>query len=101
MASFDLIEALLVAKVAYQKNENITDVLKAHFNLTQNTDEIIEIAYELQTGTYIDFYNDNKIIMENYTEELTSLVDPHIDTGDVILDVGSGELTTIPVLLIN
>ena len=43
----------------------------------------------------IDFYNDNKIIMENYTEELTSLVDPHIDTGDVILDVGSGELTTI------
>ena len=33
--------------------------------------------------------------MENYTEELTRLSILTLDTGDVILDVGSGELTTI------
>ena len=55
----EAIRAILKAKEAYSKGENITAVLKNYYNSEKNNDEIIEIAYDLQTGSYVDFYKKN------------------------------------------
>jgi hypothetical protein len=44
----------LEIKDRYQKGENITRLLRDSKGIDHNTDEIIELAYDLQSGTYVD-----------------------------------------------
>lgn len=39
----------------FDLGSNVTDLLKAQLGVEQNSSEIIEIAYDLQAGEYIDF----------------------------------------------
>ena len=41
----------------YANGENVTDYLKTKLNLDENTLEVIEMAYDLQAGSYINFLN--------------------------------------------
>ena len=92
------LSAILAAKAAYLKNENVTDCLKSFLEVSHNTDDIIEIAYDLQTGSYVKFYEENKLIIENYTDEAACLMGKYIETNDTLLDIGAGELTTLTLL---
>ena len=40
-------------KEAYDRGENITELLRQELDSEQNTEEIIETAYDLQTGSYV------------------------------------------------
>ena len=48
------------AKQAYSEGKNVTEFLRSEFQESQNTSEIIEIAYDLQAGSYIEWVNLNR-----------------------------------------
>jgi SAM-dependent methyltransferase len=92
---FDLIEA----KKAYKEGRNITELLRSQKNINLNTSEIIETAYDLQAGSYIEAILNNHAQAQAYTTELASILDNHITKTTSLLDIGTGELTTLSHLI--
>jgi len=87
------------AKQAYSEGKNVTEFLRSEFQESQNTSEIIEIAYDLQAGSYIEWVNLNKKKYQLYCSELAEFLDIHLSNQNSILDVGTGELTTLSLML--
>ncbi len=87
------------AKEAYKRGENITQYLRNKFNEPENTSEIIEIAYDLQAGSYIRGVESNREQAHLYANELGGILSKHIRNGETLLDVGTGELTTLTLAL--
>jgi len=92
---------ILAAKKAYAEGKNITELLRSQKNSDFNTSEIIETAYDLQAGTYIKYAANNPQQADLYTAELASILDKHIKPTDSLLDIGTGELTTLSSLMNN
>ena len=92
-------DALRGAIKIYKENKNVTEYLKKFFKKNYNTSEIIEIAYNLQSGTYIKFAKSNINKIKLYTEEISHILDNNIVNNNSLLDVGTGELTTFTHLL--
>lgn len=86
---------ILSAKKAYANGENITELLRSQKKISYNTSEIIEIAYDLQAGSYIEYAIKNKDLVNSYTSQLSDVLDKHLSSQKSILDVGTGELTTL------
>jgi len=87
------------AKKIYAEGKNVTEFLRKEFKEKENTSNIIEIAYDLQSGTYIKHVNLNRQRQELYVNELAGLLEPHLSQGLSLLDIGTGELTTLSLLL--
>lgn len=83
------------AKAIYERGDNVTSFLKECFGLDNNSPEIIEIAYDLQAGSYIDSVNRNREHWRKYTSEISDIISKHYSEGDTVLDVGTGEMTTL------
>lgn len=83
------------AKEAYARGENVTDWLKRERGLSRNDPEIIEIAYDLQAGTYVSSALEDAAYMESYAGQAAAILSPFLKEGDVFLDVGTGECTTL------
>jgi hypothetical protein len=90
---------LLDAKSIYQKGENVTQYLRTKFGSEHNTSEIIEIAYDLQAGSYIEGVKSKRDKAERYAAELGGILSEHLERGDSLLDVGAGEITTLTLVL--
>ena len=90
---------LLEAKEIYKKGKNITQYLRNKFNEDDNSSEIIEIAYDLLAGSYIEHFNNHRFKQEKYSSELAHILNNYVQDGDTLLDVGSGELTTLTIVL--
>lgn len=90
---------LIEAKEIYKQGKNVTDYLRNKFEKDRNTSEIIEIAYDLQAGSYIEFVNAQRQKTELYTNELGGILNKHIKSCNSLLDVGTGELTTLSLIL--
>ena len=77
---------------AYQRGENIMALLKENNAEYLNTEEMIETAYDLQAGSYVDAIRDPKMYKkmtaygDNIAKEIVSLTKPKS-----ILEVGVGE----------
>jgi ubiquinone/menaquinone biosynthesis C-methylase UbiE len=83
------------AKKAYAEGKNVTELLRAQKQIHTNTSEIIEVSYDLQAGTYIDFVEKNPEQPTRYAAELAEILNQHIKPNSSLLDVGTGELTTL------
>lgn len=92
---FDVVSA----RKAYADGKNVTELLRQQKGLPFNTPEIIETSYDLQAGTYIKFVRENIDQAARYASELASILDVHITSGQSLLDVGTGELTTLTLLV--
>jgi ubiquinone/menaquinone biosynthesis C-methylase UbiE len=92
---FDLIEV----KRAYEKGRNITELLRGQKNISNNSPEIIEVAYDLQAGSYIQYTLDNLDQSLAYASELACILEKHTNKNDTFLDVGTGELTTLSLVI--
>jgi len=83
-------------KALYEQGVNITQRLRQDRGLQHNTDEIIEMSYDLQTGSYISAMNDpvmaehKKQYSSTLAKTILSLCDPAS-----ILEAGIGEATTL------
>ena len=89
------------AKKVYKNGENVTNFLRKKFNKLVNTSEIIELAYELQSGSYIESAQQNWQQEQLYAKEISNILNMYSSDSDYLLDVGTGELTTLTLLLNN
>jgi hypothetical protein len=82
---------------AYAKGDNIAQLLtKSHPGLDRQ--EIIEIAYDIQAGSYTRLATDNPERLKRYAHEINQIGNQYLAEHDVILDCGAGELTTLSAL---
>lgn len=89
-------------KKMYEQGQNISAFLRQEKGLAVNTREIIEIAYDLQAGSYIAAMQEQKLSQhkKEYSREIAetilSLCEPQS-----ILEAGIGEATTLSGVLQN
>lgn len=89
---------ILQARQAYAEGKNITELLRQQRQVASNTPDIIETAYDLQAGTYIAHVEQHPQQAHAYTAELADILGQHLHAGDSLLDIGTGELTTLSLL---
>ena len=83
-------------KELYEQGRNISAFLRTEMGVAYNTSEIIEISYDLQTGSYIDAMQNKEITKhkKEYSREIgrtiLSLCEP-----TSVLEAGVGEATTL------
>lgn len=89
-------------KSLYQNGKNITEILRKEKSLQNNIEEIIEISYDLQTGSYIQALKNPafKIHKEKFTSALANIIISLCDPKS-ILESGVGEATTLSGVLDN
>ena len=80
-------------RARYEAGENITALLKARDGT--NSAKAIEVAYDLQAGSYVDFVSNNMDDWNRYTSELGDILRRFVNPLDSMLDCGAGELTTL------
>ncbi len=85
----------LQARSAYERGENVTALLRRQLGVDVNTPEVIELAYDIQSGSYISKADGNPNLMRRYCDELAVQIDPFTRRADSILDVGTGEMTIL------
>lgn len=83
----------------YQRGGNVTQFLRKNLESQENTSKIIEIAYDLQAGSYIEFTKKNSQKVRKYTRELSIILKDYLDEGSSLLDVGTGEMTILTFVL--
>lgn len=84
-----------IGKRAFRDGRNVTGALRAHLGVDHNTPEAIEIAYELQAGSYAAFADSDPDFVRAYAAQLAGFLEPHLEPGDNLLDAGTGEMTTL------
>ena len=87
----------------YEQGRNISSFLREEARSETNTREIIEIAYDLQAGSYIDNY-ENKGGAEHkdlYARKIAAKISDLCDKPASILEAGVGEATTLLGVLRN
>ena len=88
----------------YKSGGNITEFLREEFDESSNSSEIIEIAYDLQAGTYLEEYtktSKGKELRDSYAEEMYSLLSPHLTPKCSLMDAGTGELLALTLIAKN
>jgi uncharacterized protein YbaR (Trm112 family) len=83
------------AVAAYREGRNVMQTLRDMLGEKANTPQIIEIAYDLQAGSYVDYVRTNREFWRAYTSELAAVLRDHLSAGDRVLDAGTGEMTTL------
>lgn len=83
------------AREAHVSGKNITASLREQKGVPSNSPEILEIAYDLQAGSYIDYVRKNSEKSGAYCSQLANILGHYLSRSSSLLDVGTGELTTI------
>lgn len=83
-------------KTMYAQGQNISALLRKELNVSHNTPEIIEISYDMQTGSYIEAMKRDGTAKhkEEYTAEIAS-VTLSLCKPISVLEAGVGEATTL------
>ena len=87
------------ARDVFNRGENVTEFLRRQRGVSENSSEIIEIAYDLQAGEYVRWALANLDRVKLYADEISGILGPHVEDSDVLLDVGTGEITTFSAVL--
>ncbi len=82
-------------KQVFINGDNIISYLKREEKDDFNLIKAIEIAYDLQSGSYIDHYNNNQESCKTECSEYVKILKQHIKIGDRVLDCGTGEMTNL------
>lgn len=83
-------------KAAYERGENISALLRKSFGSLINTEDLIEISYDLQAGSYIRAMQDqaHAAYVDDYAREIARLLHQY-GTPISLLEAGVGEATTL------
>lgn len=85
---------------AYARGENITQLLRESESAegVKNCLDSIEIAYDLQAGTYTEDAFREPDLLRQYAADIYSLCSRHFEDCRSLLDCGTGEMTTLSAL---
>lgn len=83
-------------KELYAQGRNISALMREKLNVKENTQEIIEVSYDLQTGSYIEAMKNEVMAKhkEQYSEGIAKIIHS-LCTPVSILEAGVGEATTL------
>jgi hypothetical protein len=86
----------------YKQGVNITQLLREEHGLQQNSANIIEIAYDLQAGSYVEYMKsaENEMRVKAYSAEIARTVMTLCSPAS-ILEAGVGEATTLSGVMRN
>jgi hypothetical protein len=89
-------------KAAYERGENILALLRKAFGSSINTEELIEISYDLQAGSYVRAMQDpvQAAHVDRYAREIARLLHQY-GAPISLLEAGVGEATTLTRVLQN
>jgi ubiquinone/menaquinone biosynthesis C-methylase UbiE len=79
----------------YRSGVNVMDYLKKKLGTTHNTDQLVETAYDLQAGSYIEYIERHAADEIPYQKNAAEVLASVLIEGDSIVDVGTGEMTTL------
>ena len=77
-------------RAAYERGENITELLREK-GAVSNSIEAIEVAYDLQAGTYVSGLLKNRESFEGRIGEIGEILASHVSFLDTFLDCGACE----------
>lgn len=80
---------------AYKNGLNVMSTLRQLLGAAANNDSIVEIAYDLQAGSYARFVDENRDYWNSYSDEVAQILRRYVAPGTRVLDVGTGEMTTM------
>jgi len=83
-------------KESYAQGKNITALLREALGVDHNTQEIIEISYDIQAGSYIEAMNSESMVKckAAFTSEIADIINALCEPVS-ILEAGVGEATTL------
>src|SRR5215510_6438718 len=64
------------ARRAHARGDNVTLHLQQQLDISCNTPDIIEIAYDLQAGSYVAQAKDQRARLDNYCADLAEVLAP-------------------------
>lgn len=84
-------------KEQYATGVNVSAFLKNQYGLDYNSEEIIEVSYDLQAGSYIEaMRNDNTLLhKQEYAGQIIQEIRSLCDSPVSLLEAGVGEATTL------
>lgn len=84
-------------KSAYAQGRNAMQVAREAGASAQapNSTTTTLIAYDLQAGNYVQFARDHAALVAAWTEQVAGILEPHLGHGETLMEVGSGEATTL------
>lgn len=86
-------EILTKMRIAYDKNMNLTELLKLEgFEMNSFA---IEVIYDLLAGSYTQFVKENPEQHHQFVSEIVNIILPHVNSCSSLLDVGTGEGTSL------
>ena len=80
---------------ALSAGENVSQVLSSEGILPLSDAELIEVMYEVQAGSYTQAAADPSAERDRYLAEMAAVLGDHVDADSSLLDVGTGEATTL------
>ena len=85
-------------KELYTKGENISAYLKGHLKENANSEKIIELSYDLQSGSYIQQTRQDSGFLVAYAECLQTFL-KNLKHPQTMMEAGVGEATTLSYIL--
>tara|TARA_Y100000589_G_scaffold318190_1_gene345241 strand:+ start:2091 stop:3053 length:963 start_codon:yes stop_codon:yes gene_type:complete len=97
-------ELILGMRKAFKEGNNAMEFARSFFssemNKTTTNDPLATmIAYDLQSGSYVNYAKNNKELEKIWGLQLASLISPFLPENGTILEVGVGEATTLSSLI--
>ena len=86
---------ILGMRAAYAKGDNAMAWARAHSTGAGNSVVSTLVAYDLQAGSYVANARGNPEYINKWCAQLAGLLQPYVEAGDSVLEVGVGEATTL------
>jgi len=86
-------------KELYNRNINLSKHLKNELGIDHNNEEIIELMYEIQSGSYTNVIENNMEFSKFYSMQLSNILGKFINKNTSLLDIGTGEMTNLSLVL--
>jgi hypothetical protein len=83
----------------FVRGENAMDYARRALGRNDNLSAATLIAYDLQAGAYVRHALSDPVGKQRWCAQLAGLVAPHLPFGGSVMEVGSGEATTLAGLL--
>lgn len=90
----ELARLLIGMQTAFKRGENVMAWARANSSCDNTTLSTL-IAYDIQSGSYVESARRDKNFIDKWCKQLSNVVRPLIESDDTILEVGVGEATTL------
>jgi ubiquinone/menaquinone biosynthesis C-methylase UbiE len=88
-------ELIIGVREALKRGENMMLWAKSYENKTENSVFNALVAYDLQSGSYVEYVQENLDFNRQWGLQLSEFIKPFLSPGGSILEVGVGEATTL------